>query len=302
MHSVSSECRDRALHLLAPVFPVVRRVTDDAVVSCCFFCFSLRLTFNYGISSYETGNDLIGLHVRVAGAADRARAKGMQVQSTEEAGVSRVQTPEGQWLYMHEEESASAPSDAADADPFLCVALSSVNLSVASEFYRRVLGMREHASSSSHAAAKAGVPSDAPWALLGYSALETKVLLVELGKGEAVSHAASFGRMAFGVSDVLRTFARATAASATVLHPPVTLDTPGKARVHVSILSDADSNEICVVSDSDFRSLCVVKPGDDAIKWEWREKAIAKQMKFQKAFNKDTQHGAAATAAASAHK
>jgi hypothetical protein len=60
--------------------------------------FSLELTYNYGVESYELGNDLAGIHVCVAGAAERARSKGLRVIPAEEAGVQKVQNPDGQWL------------------------------------------------------------------------------------------------------------------------------------------------------------------------------------------------------------
>lgn len=57
--------------------------------------FSLELTYNYGVDSYELGNDLAGIHVRVAGAAQRAREMGLEVIATEQPGVVKVQNPDG---------------------------------------------------------------------------------------------------------------------------------------------------------------------------------------------------------------
>jgi len=260
------------------------------------------------------GNDLIGLHVRVEGAAQRARDMGLEVLPTEEEGVVRVQSPDGQWLFLHSPAAASGEK----ADPFLYVSLHTSDLERSRNFYRNVLGMNEFASSSSSAAAssasasaaaaaapsaapsgRAGVRAGAAWSLLGFSALETKVELVELPPGSGpVNHAAAFGRIAFAGSEVQRTYERAVAAGgeSSVLHPPVTLDTPGKARVQVTILADPDGFEICVVDREDFAALSVTKPGDEIVKWEWRDKAIAKQMKFQKAFGGGDETATAAAA------
>jgi predicted enzyme related to lactoylglutathione lyase len=261
------------------------------------------------------GNDLIGLHVRVDGAAQRARDMGLEVLATEEEGVVRVQSPDGQWLFLH--PPAAEEDQAKKADPFLYVSLHTSDLERSRNFYRNVLGMNEFASSSSAAASSASAsasvaaaPSAAPsgradvragaaWSLLGFSALETKLELVELPPGSGpVNHAAAFGRIAFAGSEVQRTYERAVAAGgeSSVLHPPVTLDTPGKARVQVTILADPDGYEICVVDSQDFAALSVTKPGDEVVKWEWRDKAIAKQMKFQKAFEGGGDDTAAAAA------
>lgn len=256
--------------------------------------FSLELTYNYGVSTYALGNDLIGLHVRVPGAAERARAAGLDVQETEEAGVLKVQSPDGQWLFLHPIEGGVAN---ASVDPFLYVSLHTSDLARARAFYLKVLGMSEFDSSAKGAAgapARAGVRPGAAWSMLGFTAPETKIELVELPRGTAVNHAAAFGRIAFAGDEVLETYARATAAGSTVLHPPVTLDTPGKARVQVTILADTDGNEICVVDRADFQALAEPKAGAEVVPWEWREKAIRKQTKFMKAFGADGQAPASA--------
>ncbi|XP_040857070.1 glyoxalase domain-containing protein 4 isoform X5 [Ochotona curzoniae] len=46
----------------------------------------------------------------------------------------------------------------------------------------------------------------------------------------------------------------------TILTPLVSLDTPGKATVHVVILADPDGHEICFVGDEAFRELSKVDP------------------------------------------
>lgn len=45
----------------------------------------------------------------------------------------------------------------------------------------------------------------------------------------------------------------------------VSLDTPGKATVHVVILADPDGHEICFVGDEGFRSLSQVDPNADKL-------------------------------------
>ena len=263
--------------------------------------FALELTYNYGVSEYKLGNDLMGIHVAVAGAADRARARGDKVFDTEMEAVKKVQNPDGQWFYLHEPtqavaaatassssssssavSSASAAPASSQTDPFLFVSLATTNLARARDFYRAVLGMVDFPVTTSDA--EKLVPAGRASAMLGYTSRETKVQLVELPAGQSIDHGASFGRMAFGGFEVVQTWRRAVAAGDTVLNAPIALSTPGKASVTVTILADRDGNEICVVDDADFRRLSERKPGNEIINWEAREKRIKAQNKFQKAF------------------
>lgn len=244
--------------------------------------FSLELTFNYGIESYTLGNDLVGIHVAVAGAAERAKEMGLQVLPTEQAGVSKVQNPDGQWFFLHDPLPSADPA----ADPFLFISLNTTDMQRAKDFYINVLGMSEFSAteakvSSSASSSNSSAPSTC---LLGFSARETKVQLVQLNPGQTIDHGASFGRIAFGGFEVERTYARAVAAGDVVLNAPISLTTAGKASVTVTILKDRDGNEICVVDDGDFRRLCKTNPGDELVKWESRDKRIRQQLKFQKAF------------------
>ena len=131
--------------------------------------------------------------------------------------------------------------------------------------------------------------SSATTSLVGYASNATKIQLIQLPAGVKVDHAESFGRIAFGSHEVIATHARVVASGDTVVNAPITLDTPGKAQVTVTILKDRDNNEICMVDDADFRQLCVLKPGDEEINWASRRKRIAAQTKFAKSFA--TNHG-----------
>jgi len=79
-------------------------------------------------------------------------------------------------------------------------------------------------------------------------------------KGEAINHAVAFGRIAFSVPRaVLPGIQEAVQKSNyTILTPLVSLDTPGKATVEVTILADPDGYEICFVGDEAFRELSQV--------------------------------------------
>jgi len=228
--------------------------------------FSLELTYNYGVDHYDNGNDLIGIHVAFPGAADRARKRGLEVTPVSD-GVVTVANPDGQRFYL--DDKAPFP----DSDPFLYISLHTADLNRAIDYYTQILGMKIFRH-------------DALSALLGYAPNKTCIELVQLPAGQQVDHGTAFGRIAFGApsGQVVSTFNRATASGDTVLNPPISLSTPGKAQVVVTIVKDRDGTEICIVDDNDFRALSERKPGDEVINWESRSKRITAQKKFQKAF------------------
>lgn len=105
--------------------------------------------------------------------------------------------------------------------------------------------------------------------LLGVPALQ----LVETG--EEVQHGTAFGRIAFATREGPKKIWEAVkgagaAVGGRVINDPITLTTPGKADVVVTILADPDGYEICFVNEDGFYDLCSLKPGDDYIDWEER--------------------------------
>jgi thiol-disulfide isomerase/thioredoxin len=85
--------------------------------------------------------------------------------------------------------------------------------------------------------------------------------LIEVNDGSPVDHALSSGRIAFACPDksVPAIFAHITSCNETVQVPPLTLPTPGKADVVVTILRDRDEYEICFVEDVAFYDLATPK-------------------------------------------
>ena len=163
------------------------------------------------------------------------------------------------------------------------MSLNVTDLARSKAYYKKVLGMREFAPTESSWGAQAGVPTGAATTLLGFSARETKLQLIELPRGVALSHGTSFGRIALGGFEAVATFEHARANGGAVFNEPINY-TPGKATVLVTILADPDWNEICVVDDAHFRALCVTKPGHKRISWKSHAKRIAAQTECQKAF------------------
>ncbi|GIX99741.1 glyoxalase domain-containing protein 4, partial [Caerostris extrusa] len=86
-----------------------------------------------------------------------------------------------------------------------------------------------------------------------------------------VNHEQAFGRIAFscptaelsGIQEAIKK------ADQKILTPLVSLDTPGKATVHVVILADPnmkwDGHEICFVGDEAFRELSQVDPKGESL-------------------------------------
>ena len=102
-----------------------------------------------------------------------------------------------------------------------------------------------------------------------YGADSCKLELVQLPRpGPALDHKSAFGRLAFATrGGPAPIWERAKVAGGRIINDPITLRTPGKADVVVTILSDPDAYEICFVNEAGFDDLCATKPGDDFVDW-----------------------------------
>ncbi|KAF8763645.1 Glyoxalase domain-containing protein 4 [Argiope bruennichi] len=103
---------------------------------------------------------------------------------------------------------------------------------------------------------------------LACSNLQKSLCKLELKDiGGPVNHEQAFGRIAFscptselaGIQDAVKN------SGYKILTPLVSLDTPGKATVHVVILADPDGHEICFVGDEAFRELSKVDPKGEGL-------------------------------------
>lgn len=84
--------------------------------------------------------------------------------------------------------------------------------------------------------------------------------LSDVPVGTPVDHGLASGRIAFACDLVPPIHAAAAAASSgSVITPPLTLPTPGKADVVVTILGDPDGYEICYVEAVAFYQLAEPK-------------------------------------------
>ncbi|KAK3283011.1 hypothetical protein CYMTET_9275, partial [Cymbomonas tetramitiformis] len=198
--------------------------------------FVLELTYNYGIKSYELGNDFNCINVKHSAAFDKLKASG--VGETLGDGAILVRSPDG---YAFKVEGGSAPT--------LSVTLNVVDLKKSLAYWNGLLGL-------------AVLSSDATSASLSFGESQSALNLQQLPEGSAISRGTAFGRVAFSCpSSQLKSIEAAVKeAGHTVLTPYVSLDTPGKATVEVVILADPDGVEICFVNDEGFRDLSQVDP------------------------------------------
>jgi thioredoxin 1 len=104
-----------------------------------------------------------------------------------------------------------------------------------------------------------GLETTDPSCLVGFNDEDTKLQLIQVQDGNPVDHALSSGRIAFACKYVPPIYESVKAAGEFIQVPPLTLPTPGKADVVVTILQDRDGYEICFVEDVAFYDLATPK-------------------------------------------
>ncbi|KAK8732269.1 hypothetical protein OTU49_006999 [Cherax quadricarinatus] len=206
--------------------------------------FVCELTYNYGISHYEMGNDFLGMHIESSEAVERAKANGWPVK--EEGGHSLLEAPGGyKFIIIHKPQPQ-------DRDPVQQVVLASSNLEKSIHYWKDLAGLTMYKKSDTEAT-------------FGFGDKQAKLVLRDIGG--PVDHAKAFGRIAFAApgADLPSIEKKMKEANETILTPYISLDTPGKATVQVVILADPDGHEICFVGDEGFRELSQVDPKGDEL-------------------------------------
>ncbi|XP_050732732.1 glyoxalase domain-containing protein 4-like isoform X1 [Eriocheir sinensis] len=212
--------------------------------------FVCELTYNYGVSQYEMGNDFLGMHIDSQEAVERAQKSGWPVK--EEGNHSVLEAPGGyKFIISHKPQPA-------DKDPVQQVVLASSNLEKSVAYWKDLAGMTLYSRTDKSAT-------------LGYSDTQAKLVLQDIGG--PVNHAKAFGRIAFSApgGDLPGIEKKMKEDDQTILTPYISLDTPGKATVQVVILADPDGHEICFVGDEGFRELSQVDPKGDELLTEAME-------------------------------
>ncbi|KAG7307539.1 hypothetical protein JYU34_007745 [Plutella xylostella] len=205
--------------------------------------FVVELTYNYGITEYEMGNDFMGLTIQSSESLKRAAAMNWPIK--EQAGVKYLEAPGGYRFYVIDKPQP------VDKDPVVKVALASSNLAKSIEYWNGLLTLKIFNKTDKSV-------------LLGFSEDQAKLELIDIGA--PVNRAKAYGRIAFSVPfDQQPAIDQAIQrARGKILTPLISLDTPGKATVRVIILADPDDHEICFVDDESFRQLSQVDPKSDA--------------------------------------
>jgi len=206
--------------------------------------FVIELTYNYGISQYELGNDFRGITIKSKEIIERARKNNWPV--AEENGLSVLKAPGGYKYYIIDE------SQPAGQDPVQKVTLASSNLQKSIAYWKDILQMKVYEQKDRSV-------------LLGYGDNQAKLELEDIGT--KINRAKAYGRIAFGVPhaeqpDIKK---RISDTGNTILTDLITLETPGKASVRVIILADPDGHEICFVDEEGFRQLSVPDYPSEAI-------------------------------------
>ncbi|XP_004524437.1 glyoxalase domain-containing protein 4 isoform X2 [Ceratitis capitata] len=200
--------------------------------------FVIELTYNYGVKSYELGNDFGGITIKSKEILERARSQNYPI--SEEYGQYILTSPDGYKFFIIEEPQPE------DADPVLSTTLHSSNLSASKQYWHELLNMQL-------------VDEDSNVLTLSYGNNQASLKLKLLS--EPINRAKAYGRIAFAVplnvQPVIDT--KIQAANGTILTPLITLDTPGKATVRVIILADPDGHEICFVDEEGFSELSKVE-------------------------------------------
>ncbi|XP_040857068.1 glyoxalase domain-containing protein 4 isoform X3 [Ochotona curzoniae] len=181
--------------------------------------FVAELTYNYGIGHYKLGNDFMGITVASSQAISKARELEWPLTEVTE-GVFETEAPGGYKFYLQKHNGPQS-------DSVVKVTLAVSNLQKSLNYWSSLLGMKIYEKDEAKQRA-----------LLGYADNQCKLELQGI-KG-AVDHAAAFGRIAFSCpkSELPELEELMKREKQTILTPLVSLDTPGKATVHVVILAD----------------------------------------------------------------
>ncbi len=227
--------------------------------------FVLELTYNYGIRSYERGNDFNYIKVLSNKAIENIKTRNYSHQLTND-GFYELEDPNGYRFLVGENKVDSS------RDLVTEVSLFATNIEQSENYWVNVLNNKLVSKTDSRLE-------------VSFAVSDFKLVLL---KADNVDHGKAYGRIAFSCpTDQLKPLqADIESKNLTVLTKFISLDTPGKATVCVVILADPDGHEICYVGDEGFRDLSQVDPKaqeilNDAVNADksdsWHEKKQAKQ-------------------------
>ena len=223
--------------------------------------FVVELTYNYGIRSYELGNDFNYLFIKSNQAIESIKNKNYPhtVRSDESY---EIKDPNGYTFLVAANDSNVTTSK------LIGLSLHCSNIQNSTNYWSNILKGKVESQTDSD---------------VSFSFDSSPFRLNLLLSKEPVNHAKAFGRVAFSCpTDQLKPLQEEMdKLNLTILTRFIELKTPGKADVCVVILADPDGHEICWVGDEGFRELSKFDPKargllDEAIlndkSDEWHEK------------------------------
>lgn len=205
--------------------------------------FHVELIYNYGVTSYDLGNDFNGIKIKAAGIIERAKKENYPF-SVEDGNNYILRAPDGYTFYVTDEQQPS------DSDPVQGIVFNTNGLQKTFSYWADLLKMTS-------------VKQDDDEVCLTYSGNQAKLFYRKTA--DAIDRKTAFGRIAFAIPFVEQTAfaAEIERSGAKIVHPLTSLDTPGKATVRVIILSDPNELEICFVDDEAFSQLSEFDPSSD---------------------------------------
>ncbi len=216
--------------------------------------FALELTYNYGLSQYENGNDLRFIAIHARDYAARAKHHNYPLHpSPDNPNDLLINSPDG---YPFKLVNTPFFSN----EEFLFVSLHVTNLAKATEFYIEKLKMQEFTD----------VPGATPGGrVLGFSKAAPKLELVQLPADHKLDHAKAIGRLAVETPPAEPDRLAQRLSAPQILHGPFALP-PHNERV--VIVKDPDAYEVCFVEKIGYLKCC--KAGDPVIDFEARQDKI----------------------------
>lgn len=203
--------------------------------------FVSELTYNYGVASYNQGNDVRGIHIRSATAFRALKDKKWPVEKETADGL-QIRDPDGYIFYI---------SDGAVNSVFqVSIAVSDLKKSL--DYWRNTLGMSVFSQTKDRV-------------IVGFSSEQAKLALIPIN--QPVIHDTAIGRIAFACprDDQLVIRERVVRVGGRILNDLIELPTPGKTTVRVLILLDPDGYEICFVNDDGYRDLSQMDDNGDEL-------------------------------------
>lgn len=209
--------------------------------------FVMELAYNYGIGSYQRGNDFLGIVIRSNDIVERAIRHSWPVEKESNGGEHALDVVTAPGGYPFLIRSKGVPEHPLRRDPVEQVILASSDLAKTTAFWQDVLMMPLVHSSEKRLVFSYG--DDQCQLKFEYSA-------------EPIRRGTAYGRIAFAcpAAELPVIEARVKQSGHRILTPLTKLDTPGKATVTVVILADPDGHEICFVDSESFMMLSAIDP------------------------------------------